>query len=50
MKINRQYCDELSVQELVQSFMQRYSHRMKLPFILSDLEYLHSHTQIVNNN
>ena len=36
MKINRQYCDELSVQELVQSFMQRHTRRMKLPFILSD--------------
>ena len=36
MKISRQYCDELSVQELVQSFMQRHSRRMKLPFILSD--------------
>ena len=36
IKINRQYCDKLSIAELVQSFMQNHPRRIKLPFLLSD--------------
>jgi len=36
MKINRSYCDQLYIKDLVQTFAQMHSRRMKLPFILND--------------
>jgi len=36
MKINRNYSDQLHIKDLVQTFSQMHSRRMKLPFILND--------------